>query len=319
MRRLLALAAATLVVAAAGPVVLAPPASAAACTDAGTGVTVVVDFNDLGGGEQVGCVPDGGGDQASTLFPDAGFVLTYAQQQPGFVCRVKAVPKSDPCVRTSPASAYWGLWWSTGNGSWTYSSEGVGSLNVPDGGYVAFAWDDQQGQVRPALSPSHTAASPTPTPTTKPSSKPSSKPGPSTKPGPSSAPEPQQGSTSSSQPGSPAASTGAPSSGTPSSAAAGRRAATRQAEARRAGRQQDGAATKSRRGERSQASESATPSAGAPTSDSSSDPLAGSTAADPPPETQETDGLPVWLPPLLGLGLLGAVGAVLVARRRGPG
>jgi hypothetical protein len=124
---------------------------------------VVVDFNDLGGGSQSLCDADGGGQKASALFTSNGYPLTYAQRQPGYVCRVSGVPTSDPCVNTSPASAYWGLWWSDGkNGKWTYSALGVQSLTIPAGGSVAFAWDDVDGSVQPSVTPPKQAASPSP-------------------------------------------------------------------------------------------------------------------------------------------------------------
>ena len=80
------------------------------------------------------------------------------------MCRVEAVPASDPCVNTSPANAYWGLWWSDGRtGTWSYSSLGVTSLKIPAGGSVAFAWDDVDGSVKPASRRPKVAATP-PTP-----------------------------------------------------------------------------------------------------------------------------------------------------------
>ena len=118
------LVAVALVAAAASLAVPSPAAYAAPCTG-DSGVSVVVDFNGLGGGVQQVCVSGGGGDTASSLFPAAGFPLSYASRQPGFVCRVKGVPTSDPCVNTAPADAFWGLWWSDGDASsWTFSSLG---------------------------------------------------------------------------------------------------------------------------------------------------------------------------------------------------
>lgn len=114
----------------------AGPASAATC-GGGAGVTVVVDRTDLGGATTTGCDRDGG--TAADNFADTGAGLTYAQRDPGFVCRVGGAPADDPCVNASPASAYWGLWWSDGkSGDWQYSTLGVGSLMVPAGGSVAF-------------------------------------------------------------------------------------------------------------------------------------------------------------------------------------
>ena len=93
---------------------------------------MVVDFHGLGGGVQKGCDRNGAGRTGDKVFPAAGFSLTYAQREPGFVCRVKNAPSSAPCVNTSPANAYWGLYWSNGkSGKWNYSSSGVGGTSVP--------------------------------------------------------------------------------------------------------------------------------------------------------------------------------------------
>ncbi len=139
------------------------PAAAALCADAG-GVSVVVDFREVGGGLATGCDADGGGKSAATLFADAGFALEYVQRQPGFVCRVNGAPAAASCVSTPPANAYWGLYWSNGtSGSWSYSSLGVGSLTVPAGGSVAFAWQGQTQGPPGVAAPSH-AGSPTPSP-----------------------------------------------------------------------------------------------------------------------------------------------------------
>ena len=126
-------AAATLVAAAA--VVLGPttPASAASCTS-GSGVTVVVDPGALGVPCTAAC-DSGSGQAASARYADVGVALSYVQRQPGFVCRVNGAPASDPCVNTPPADAYWGLWWSDGEGgTWRYPRLGVTGLQVPDGG-----------------------------------------------------------------------------------------------------------------------------------------------------------------------------------------
>ena len=86
---------AAVVAAAASTALPASPASAAGCRTA-DGVTVVVDFHELGGGVQTACVADGGGDTASRLFSAAGFTLSYVQRQPGFVCRIEAPRPTTP-------------------------------------------------------------------------------------------------------------------------------------------------------------------------------------------------------------------------------
>ncbi len=154
-RRIVSALAASLVLAAGGVlpvaaagaslVVSAPQAARAAC-GGDTGVTVIVDFNELGGGATASCDPDGADKAASEVFPDAGYPLTFTQEDPGFVCRVSGKPADNPCVRTPPATAYWSLWWSDGeSGSWVYSTRGVGVLDVPDGGYLAFSWHQGSG------------------------------------------------------------------------------------------------------------------------------------------------------------------------------
>ena len=109
-------AVAVLVTAAAGGLgclVAAAGGRGAACSGS-AGVTVVVEYGALGGGSDVGCAAEGGGQTADRLLKDTGHALTYVQRFPGFVCRIDGLPADDPCVNTPPADAYWGLWWSDG-------------------------------------------------------------------------------------------------------------------------------------------------------------------------------------------------------------
>jgi hypothetical protein len=161
VRAVIRLVAATVLVAAAGTVVQSP-AHAAACTSA-DGVSVVVDFNQLGGGVQRACVPDQG--TAADLFVAAGHALEQVQQQPGFVCRVDGLPSDQACVRTPPTNAYWGLWWSDGqSGTWTYATQGAYDLDVPDGGSVAFSWNGSSTRSEPSATPPDHGAEPSPSP-----------------------------------------------------------------------------------------------------------------------------------------------------------
>jgi hypothetical protein len=169
-------------VAAAGLVGLSSvPASAAWCS--GSGVNVVVDFNELGGGVQKGCDADGGGKQADVVFPAAGFRLDYVTNS-GFVCRVKGSPSGDVCAHTPPADAYWALFWSDGkSGTWRYATSGVSGLSVPDGGFLAFSWQNSSQQDPPSATPRNATPAPTPTKTpTKAAPKPTRTPKPAAKP-----------------------------------------------------------------------------------------------------------------------------------------
>ena len=285
MRRLARLVAAALVVAAAGPVVpaTAAPAAAAPCAS-DTGVTVVVDFNGLGGGVQQVCVAGGGGDAASSLFPAAGFQLTYASRQPGFVCRVKGVPASDPCVNTAPADAFWGLWWSDGSG-WKFSSLGAASVTIPDGGLVAFSWDDVGGTAPPSASPSHPDPPSTPEPTQPPPDQPDD-PGQAPGGGPTTGPGSQE----------------------PGSSPSASPSASDDQEGGKRG--DDG--RKGKRGPKPDLSDDATPTIPevGPLESEAAD--AGSVAE----PASDSDGLPGWVAPTLIGILFAAAGVVLLVRRR---
>ena len=154
----LRIALAGFVVSAATLVGLAGPAQAAAC-QRGTGVTVVVQGQ---GFNSVRCVSSGG--TASSNFGAAGHSLTRVASQPGFVCKVDGRPNIG-CQNTPPSDAYWGLYWSRGDGGgWSYSNSGVGSLRVPNGGWVAFVFQDG-GRRSPSVTPLGPAPAPKPKPT----------------------------------------------------------------------------------------------------------------------------------------------------------
>lgn len=276
LRSLARVAAAAVLAAAAYAGIPAAPATAAGCpTD--HGVTVVVDFHQLGGGVQTACVADGGGDTAAQLFPAAGFPLTYVQRQPGFVCRVSGKPADDPCANTPPADAYWGLYWSDGeSGRWAYATSGAGGQHVPDGGYVAFSWQGSDDSTPPGTSPApHPSASPSPThaPTH------------------TAAPGHASPSTAPSQ----SASAGSSPSASPSATESSARP------------------PHARKKPKPKPSESPTPTpSGSPTaSESPSLAPASSDPADP-----DGGGLPGWVAPVVILVLFGAAGAVAVVRRR---
>ena len=304
----LATAAATLGLVATG----SGPADAAGCSGS-RGVTVVVDHGTLGGGVTQACSSSGGGKSGLTQFTSTGFSLTYVQRQPGFVCRIDGEPASDPCVNTPPGDAYWGLWWSDGkSGSWSYSSVAAGSLKIPDGGYVAFAW--QSGaKSAPAVSPTPHASAPTPSaaPTTAPTSaaptkKPSTKPSSHPSSAPSKTPSSHPSATTAGSPPAPTA--------TPSAAP------------------EPGTATPGATD--SPASATTVPSASDPAPSTPAEPMSGAVSESPseagttsgPASAVPTEGpvagasgsaqaLPVWVVPLVLL-VLAAGGATYLLRRR---
>ncbi|GLZ80596.1 hypothetical protein Afil01_54030 [Actinorhabdospora filicis] len=145
MRRLRA---GILAVAAAAGILIAAPAQAT--TGAGTpgfcpdadGVTVIVDFQELGGSTIVRCAP---GDQASglTALKNAGFQITGVQRWgEAFICRIEGKPGAadEACINTPPATAYWSYWHSPNNGSWTYSQWGVMARKPPKGSFEGWSF-----------------------------------------------------------------------------------------------------------------------------------------------------------------------------------
>jgi hypothetical protein len=274
------------------------PAQAATCSGS-SGVSVVVDFHQLGGGVQTYCDAGGAGKTADAQLKDAGHQLTYVQRQPGFVCRIDGVPADDPCVNTPPADAYWSLWWSDGtSGTWSYSSSGAASLKVPNGGYVGLSWQQGSSKAVPGVAPkAHAASSPTSHPTTHPTSHPTVHP----TSGPTSTSPKSPGSGATVAPGS------SPTSSPPSSGPAS---------ANRHGRHSRATAPTSGSHQRAAATDGASPG------DKGTDgpvPLEAGGPLDPRGGSSGGGGLPGWVPPVVVVLLFAAAGTVVVVRRRGSG
>lgn len=145
---------------------VAAAGSAGYCPDA-AGVTVVVDFNELGGGTVVRCAP---GSQATGLaaLKSAGFQITGTLRWgEGFICRIEGKPSADAekCVDTPPASAYWSYWHAPNGGSWTYSDKGVLNRTPPAGSFEGWSFSlnrDPNDAPRPGVTPSRPAPPPPP-------------------------------------------------------------------------------------------------------------------------------------------------------------
>ena len=106
-----------LVLVVAGTVAAAPTAGAVAvgvttgaCPTA-DGVTVVVDFQGLGGETVTRCVT-GAGDDGFAALRGAGFSVVEPASTPNFVCRIDGAPgpASEACIDTPPHNAYWSYW-----------------------------------------------------------------------------------------------------------------------------------------------------------------------------------------------------------------
>lgn len=301
LRRILGPVAATLVVAATGvlaapeaPSAAAPAAAAAAACSGATGVTALVDFNGLGGSQETaGCDGDGGGRPASEVFRDAGYTLSYSQApgMNGFVCKIQGQPADGDCAQND---SFWSLWWSDGkSGRWVFSSQGVSTLDVPDGGSVAFAWHEGSGDAQPPDVAPAVHEEPSATPSTT-----------------GSTGGPAGGSGGGHHQSSPAAPSSAATTSTDSSESP---SATPTDTAHPGRHRHHGDATREKRKRRHR--DEPTPSA---TSSSAVPSTAELTAGPPAEPTTDDDGssFPVWLGLGIAVVVLGAAGAVPLLRRR---
>ena len=109
------------------------------CTDP-DGVTVVVDFQELGGGVNVRCAAWSPGLTGFGALQGAGVNYQTAVRFPGFLCKIAGKPADDRCIDASPASAYWSYWLAPRGGQWCYSNWGAGSRLVPRGGIEAWSF-----------------------------------------------------------------------------------------------------------------------------------------------------------------------------------
>lgn len=146
------------------------PAGAASGYCAGaTGVSVVVDFTAVPGtgrGVEKSCVASGNGKTAFEVVAAAGYQQERAKNQRGFVCRIDGFLNSDSCFNASPANAFWGLFWSNGNGRWAFASSGADGVTLRDGDTVAWAFQDSTTNAPPRAAPAtYVASTPTPKPT----------------------------------------------------------------------------------------------------------------------------------------------------------
>ena len=152
-----------------GPMAGPAGSQGGACPDR-AGVTVVVDFQSLGGGTVIGCAPGPVGSGFDAL-QQAGFGYTTVTTQPGFVCRIDGRPADRGCADTPPADAFWSYWHADRGGDWAYSTSGAGSRTPAPGSVEGWSYNvDPAGPDRtpPRTAPPARAAAPEPTPDPEP-------------------------------------------------------------------------------------------------------------------------------------------------------
>ena len=137
------------------PMPAAASGGAGYCKD-DTGVTVVVDFTELGGDIVVRCAPGPvkPGYSGLDALQGAGFGVSGTQRWGlAFVCRIQGRPSADEslstdgnpdyherCVDTPPSSAYWGYWYARNGGAWSYSNAGPKNRDAIKGGFEGWSF-----------------------------------------------------------------------------------------------------------------------------------------------------------------------------------
>src|SRR5256885_1377047 len=123
----------------------AGPASATgtegACAEGG-GVTVVVDFGDLGPESLIRCAPGTPANGIAAL-QEAGIEVAGSQKYGlAVACRINGKPGPDveSCAGMPSATAYWSYWHASAGGSWTSSQEGAQTAKPAPGGFEGWAF-----------------------------------------------------------------------------------------------------------------------------------------------------------------------------------
>jgi hypothetical protein len=144
--------------AAPGPAGAAGPAAMATdgpCPGA-SGITVVVDFQQLGPATVVRCVP-GPADSGFDVLTQAGIQWQGVTSQP-FVCKIEGQPPAAGyargCTQTPPTAGYWSYWLAPRGQPWCYSAIGAGGRTPIEGTVEGWSWStgSQEGRTPPRAS-----------------------------------------------------------------------------------------------------------------------------------------------------------------------
>lgn len=133
-----------------------------------SGVTVVVDFRELGGGIAVRCAPVGGGASGVQALQAAGIPVEGTRQYGlAFICRLYGEPSAttelpggyhETCGRTPPPNAHWWYTQAPNGGSWSASGDGASSSHVIAGGFEGWAFSQGGTNYSPRFTPTRPAA-----------------------------------------------------------------------------------------------------------------------------------------------------------------
>jgi len=157
----------------------AAPASATgtagSCAEGG-GVTVVVDFGDLGPQPLIRCAPGTPANGIAAL-QEAGVDVAGSQKYGlAVACRIDGKPGPDveSCAGMPSATAYWSYWHASAGGQWESSQEGAQTSKPVSGGFEGWAFARPKSAndmpAPPRVAPVRQAASPAPAPASEGSS-----------------------------------------------------------------------------------------------------------------------------------------------------
>ena len=122
-----------------------------ACDD-NAGITVVVDFQELGGGVNVRCAT-GPVDSGLDALDLADVAWEGTLRFPAFVCRIAGLPTPDDeaCANTPPATAYWSYWVAERGAEWCYANVGPTGRTPPPGSIEgwSFALNKAEAEIPP--------------------------------------------------------------------------------------------------------------------------------------------------------------------------
>ena len=118
------------------------------------GVTVVIDFQQLGGDAIVRCNPQTTAGTGLDAMKGAGFQIAGVQRWgEAFICRIENKPAAadkipingrenykELCIDTPPAQAYWSYWHAANNCAWDYSQWGVKNRQFIPGGFEGWSF-----------------------------------------------------------------------------------------------------------------------------------------------------------------------------------
>ena len=151
----------------------AAPASAtgtAGTCPEGGGVTVVVDFGDLGPQPLVRCAPGTPANGIAAL-QEAGIDVAGSQKYGlAVACRIDGKPGPDveSCAGMPSATAYWSYWHASAGGTWESSQEGAQTSKPVAGGFEGWAFARPKSAndlpAPPKVAPVRQAATPAPAP-----------------------------------------------------------------------------------------------------------------------------------------------------------